>query len=262
MNLSRITPVILTYNEAPNIGRCLDQLRWARDIVVVDSFSTDETQTIIRQYPQARLFFRRFDLHARQWTYAINETNISSDWILALDADYVLSDDVIEEIRDLRINDGVSGYATGFIYKINGKALRGSFYPPVTVLYNRAHAHYEQDGHTQRLILSGLLEKLNAPILHDDKKSFKRWFESQTRYAQDEGEKLAASHWFALDWKDRIRKLYFLAPAGIFFYGLIGKGLLLDGWAGFVYCGQRFISESLLSIKLIEHSLKKVMIIR
>jgi len=76
--LPHITPVILTYNEAPNIGRCLDGLGWARDIVVVDSFSDDQTLSIISAYPQARCFQRQFDNHASQWTFAIKETGITT----------------------------------------------------------------------------------------------------------------------------------------------------------------------------------------
>src|SRR6266853_1961071 len=86
--LGAITPVILTFNEAPNIGRTLERLPWARRIVVVDSFSDDDTGAIVTRYPKAELFRRRFDSHANQWNFAIHETGINTEWILALDADY------------------------------------------------------------------------------------------------------------------------------------------------------------------------------
>jgi len=52
----KFTALILSYNEAPNIGRTLEQLRWARDIVIVDSLSDDETIAIANSFPQVRVF--------------------------------------------------------------------------------------------------------------------------------------------------------------------------------------------------------------
>ena len=57
--LDHITPVLLTYNEEQNIGRTLSRLKWAKDVVVVDSGSTDRTLTIIAAYPNVRVFKRR-----------------------------------------------------------------------------------------------------------------------------------------------------------------------------------------------------------
>src|SRR5437764_11178163 len=96
--LEQITPLILTYNESPNIGRTLEQLRWARDIVVVDSLSDDETLEIAKGFPQVRVFQRQFDTHGVQWNFGLNETAISTEWVLALDADFVLSPELVDEI--------------------------------------------------------------------------------------------------------------------------------------------------------------------
>ena len=93
--LQNITPLILTYNEAPNIGRTLEQLRWARDIVVVDSFSNDETLEIVSRFPQVRIYQREFDSHEKQWNFGLKETGISLEWVLALDADYVLTEEFL-----------------------------------------------------------------------------------------------------------------------------------------------------------------------
>ena len=86
-----ITPVLLTFNERPNIGRTLSHLDWADEIVVVDSGSNDGTLDVLRQNPKVRVYERKFDTHAGQWRYAITETNISTPWILRLDADYQIS---------------------------------------------------------------------------------------------------------------------------------------------------------------------------
>src|SRR5207253_10107281 len=114
--LQQITPVILTFNEAPNIGRSLDRLAWASEIVVVDSLSDDETADIVRRHGNARLVERKFDAHARQWTYAVFETGITTEWILALDADYILSEEIIRELERLAPSADVAGYRAAFKY--------------------------------------------------------------------------------------------------------------------------------------------------
>ena len=250
--LDQITPVILTYNEAPNIARTLERLAWARDIVIVDSFSDDETLSMIDRTPQVRVFQREFDSHENQWNFALGETDISSEWVLALDADYVLTPELVEELREMKPAASASGYQARFIYCVNGRPLRGSAYPPVTVLYRREGACYRQDGHTQRVQVPGNILSLRAPILHDDRKSFDRWLRSQSRYMKLEAEKLAESSWRDLGWADRLRKLAVLVPFAILFYCLFIRRAILDGRAGLCYSFQRLLSELLLSVYLLE----------
>ena len=106
--LADITPVLLTQNEAENIGRTLSRLTWAKDIVIVDSGSTDETLDIVRAFPQVRVFQRPFDSHAGQWQFATRDTEIRTQWVLRLDADYDVSDALIAEMSKLDTNAHVS----------------------------------------------------------------------------------------------------------------------------------------------------------
>src|SRR5436190_63 len=76
--LNEITPLILTYNEAPNIARTLASVSWAKEIVVVDSFSSDNTLKIARSFPQVRTFQRAFDCHQNQWEFGLKETGITT----------------------------------------------------------------------------------------------------------------------------------------------------------------------------------------
>lgn len=245
--LDQITPLILTYNEAPNIERTLGQLTWARDIVVVDSFSTDETLDLVAKRPQARIFQREFDNHENQWNFALSETGITSEWVLALDADYHLTPELIDELKSLEPSPSIIGFRARFIYCVDGHRLRGSAYPPVTVLYRRRGASYTQDGHTHRLQLEGDIAELSSPILHDDRKSFDHWLRAQSRYMKLESAKLAACRWRDLGWADRIRKLRFVAPMAMPLYCLFVKGGILDGRAGFTYAYQRMRAELILS---------------
>ena len=69
--LDQITPLILTYNEAPNIARSLGALRWAKDIVVLDSFSDDDTVAIAQSVPCVRVFQRAFDCQRNQGEFGV-----------------------------------------------------------------------------------------------------------------------------------------------------------------------------------------------
>lgn len=248
--LDKITPVILTYNEAPNIARTLEGVRWARDIVIVDSFSTDATLDEARRFPQVRIFQRAFASHSDQWNYACFETGISSEWILALDADYLLTPDAVEELRALD-PAAADGYRASFRYCIWGKEVRGALYPAVTVLFRKARGVYEQDGHTHRLRLDGAVAPLTHAFLHDDRKSLSHWLVAQDRYMRLEAAKIGAMPWSSLKRADRLRRLPPLAPLAVFFYSYLLKGGWRDGRAGLYYALQRMLAESLLALRLI-----------
>lgn len=255
--LEKITPLILTYNEAPNIGRTLERLCWAREIVIVDSFSNDETLEVVARFPQARVVQRHFDSHEKQWNFGLGESGISSEWVLALDADYILTHELVEELKTLKPGPDVAGYSASFIYCVSGHPLRGSAYPPVTVLYRRQKAHYRQDGHTQRVYVEGKVENLHAPIMHDDRKPLTHWLRSQARYMKIEARKLTEGNSSSLNWADRLRKLRVVAPVVMLFYVLIVKGALLEGRAGLFYALQRTIAELILSLYLIEGDMRR-----
>ena len=248
--LERITPLILTFNEAPNIARAIERLSWAREVVVVDSFSDDETVQIAASFPNVRVVQREFDCHRNQWEFGLKETGISTPWVLALDADYVVTKELVSELKTLQPNPETAGYRARFIYCINGKKIRSGIYPPVTVLYRREAARYVQDGHTQRVALEGAIEDLRAPLLHDDRKSFKRWFNSQSKYTELEAQKLLASDSASLGLPDRLRRWRIIVPPAMLVYCLVVRGGIWDGWAGFYYAFQRAMAEFMLSHRL------------
>lgn len=248
--LDRITPLILTYNEAPNIARALEGLSWASDVVLVDSFSDDETIEIAKSFPNVRVFQRAFDVHRNQWEFGLKETGISTPWVLALDADYVVSGGLKAELEKLIPDPQTVGYRVNFVYCIKGRELRSGIYPPVTVLYRRETATYVQDGHTQRVALEGTIETLQTPMLHDDRKSLRRWFRSQARYTELEAQKLRAANPAELDLADRLRRWRVIVPPAMLVYCLIVRGGILDGWAGFYYAFQRAMAELMLSHRL------------
>ncbi|HVF22979.1 MAG TPA: glycosyltransferase family 2 protein [Pyrinomonadaceae bacterium] len=250
--LEQITPLILTYNEAANIGRTLERLAWAREIVVVDSFSNDETVEIASSFAQVRVVQRAFDNHRNQWQFGLRETAIKTPWVLALDADYILTNDTIAEVKSLNPTAETVGYRANFVYCINGKELHSGIYPAVTVLYRREAASYVQDGHTQRVVIDGRIADLRARLLHDDRKLLSRWLHSQTRYADLEAQKLLAADRNPLRLIDRLRLWSIILPPVMLLYCLFVRGGIFDGWPGFYYAFQRSLAELMLSLYLID----------
>ncbi len=248
--LEEVTPLILTFNESPNIDRTLQRLTWAKRIVVIDSYSTDQTLEILQSYPQVQIFKREFDTHANQWNYGLEQ--VKTEWVLSLDADYILTDDLIAEIDSLPKDSLVDGYFARFKYCVFGKPLRGTLLPPREVLFRREKADYFDDGHTQRLRVNGKSSTLSSYIYHDDRKALSRWLWAQDRYMIIESKQLLETPDSKLSFGDRIRRQQILAPFVILFYCLILNKGILDGWAGWYYAFQRVLAELLLSIRLIE----------
>jgi len=254
--LSQITPLILTYNEAPNIERALSRLTWASRIVVVDSFSTDQTCDLVRRFKQAEIMQRQFDDHTAQWNFGLAQ--IKTEWVLTLDADYVLSDGFLSELRNWTPAVDLNAYFASFQYCVHGRRLRGSLYPPRAVLFRAALCRYASDGHTQKLKIEGASGSLSSCIDHDDRKPLSHWLQAQDRYAILEVTKLLATDPSRLRFQDRLRRKMVLAPGLVFFYTLFGKGLILDGWPGWYYVLQRTLAEIILSLRLIEAKLGEV----
>jgi glycosyltransferase involved in cell wall biosynthesis len=248
--LDQITPVILTLDEEENILRTLTALEWARRVVVVDSGSSDATCDIARRFPNVVVVVHPFHSHAEQWNFAINQA--TTEWVLSLDADYLVTQNFRSELQALRPHASVSGYRSSFKFVNLGRPLRGSLYPGKPVLFRKERAHYVQDGHTQCLVIDGQVARLHEYLFHDDRKSFDRWVEAQWRYAKLEARKLLQTDSHMLSIPDRLRRAIFLAPVLAPVFVLFARGAILDGWPGMHYAFQRAVAEIMLSLCLIQ----------
>lgn len=242
--------MVLTYNEAPNLPRTLAKLDWANEVLIIDSFSDDETAAIARARPRTRLLQRRFDTFANQCNYGLE--HITTEWVLSLDADYTLSDELLAEIAALKPEAETAGFRAGFRYCIYGKSLRSSLYPARVILYRKSKARYSDEGHGHRVSVEGEITSLRATVDHDDRKPLERWFSEQIKYAAKEADYLASTLPGQLNRADRIRRWIVVAPFAIFAYALFVRGLVFDGWRGWFYAFQRLLAEAMLSLKLLE----------
>jgi glycosyltransferase involved in cell wall biosynthesis len=252
--LDGVTPLIITYNEIANIERTLAQLGWARRIVVVDSGSTDGTLDVLTRDPRVDVHYRRFDSFAEQCNFGLGK--IETDWVLSLDADYELSPALVEELKSLWPAETCAGFRAGFVYRIHGRPLRGTLYPPRTVLYRVRQGRYANEGHGHRVRVTGEVMNFRAPIYHDDRKPLSRWLQSQLAYAAQEAGHLLAMPRADMSRVDRVRVMGWPAPILVFLYVLIAKGAVLDGPAGWYYAFQRLLAEVLLVLELLDRRLK------
>jgi len=247
-----ISAIILTYNEEDNIHRTLIALKRVDEVIVIDSDSSDKTKQIVKEYPNATLYVRSFDNMRNQWNYG--HTAAKHDWVLSLDADYLVSENLLNEIAQLDLTK--DGYAAPFRYCIYGHPLRSAVLPPRIVFYNRHKSTYIQDGHTQRLTVDGDVGKLSNYVLHDDRKSLNRWLWSQQIYSAQESIKLNESG-VSLSFVDHLRKKTFLTPFIIFFYCLFWKGGIWEGRKGMFYAIQRLYAETILVMRIMDHKISQ-----
>jgi glycosyltransferase involved in cell wall biosynthesis len=256
MNITDIIPAdmltaeILTWNEEENIARTLSRLGWLEKIIIIDSGSTDKTIELVQSFPNTEIHTRKFDTHATQWNYGLNFCN--SKWVLSLDADYILPDAFIEEVQQNILKTGMEAFYANFDFVVMGKALRGNNTTPRAVLFKKEYCSYYDDGHTQRLLINGRAESFTNKILHDDRKPLTRWLYNQGQYSQKEVIMLLQRSDKELPFTGKLRKKKILAPVFIFFYCLLYKKMMFNGWRGWHYTLQRTLAEILISLRLTE----------
>jgi hypothetical protein len=163
----------------------------------------------------------------------------------------------VAELKSLAPPDPVAGYRSRFVYRIHGRALRGTLYPPRIVLYRQNKASYRNEGHGHRVAVDGEVCALAGVIFHDDRKPLARWFATQLRYASEEAAYLMDVRGGVLSRADRVRRMAWPAPIGVFFYTLIVKGCLFDGWPGWYYALQRVVAEALIALEILDRRLRR-----
>jgi glycosyltransferase involved in cell wall biosynthesis len=243
-----VTPVILTFNEEPNIARTLNALRWARRIVIVDSGSTDKTEAIARSYLNVAWNTRAFDFHAAQWSFAVGATKVDTDWVLALDADMIAPVGFAAEFEQQFLKKPYSGGIVPFKYLTGGRELLGSLYPPDLRVFQPGNVKIDQIGHSQRFSVMGETYRFRNHAVHDDRKPLERWVNAQLNYAILEHRRTFSDHPIGL--KFTLRKLGLLPMiAGMAAY--LRAGGPLKGYAALQYAYERFTFESLVTLQLL-----------
>ncbi|HJZ98658.1 MAG TPA: glycosyltransferase family 2 protein [Candidatus Solibacter sp.] len=244
-----LTPVILTYNEEPNLARTLDALSWASRVIVLDSGSTDGTEALAKSYANVDWRYRRFDRHRDQWAHALESPGIDTEWVIALDADMVVSPQFIEEFRDVYLAGDYNCGIVSFAYRVLGQDLGCALYPPDLRLFRRGKVRIIQDGHTQRFLADGPAYHFRNRVVHDDRKPLDRWVHEQLRYSSLELNKMADGSG-PQGLKSTLRKLGVMPLiSGLIAYCRAGGPL--NGSAALEYAYERLTFESILAMRVL-----------
>ncbi len=163
----RISAAIITLNEEDRLEKCLSSLQQIVDeIVIVDSFSTDRTEEIARRY-SAKFVQNEFQDYARQRNRALELC--AHEWVLTIDADEVVSEELQNEIIELKKQNQVN--ADGFLIRrrswyLNRWIYHCGWYPQKKVrLFKKQNACWQGNVH-ERLVISGSFRELAGEILH------------------------------------------------------------------------------------------------
>ncbi|MGH9415883.1 MAG: glycosyltransferase family 2 protein [Terriglobales bacterium] len=224
----KITARINTFNEEDNIAAALDTLRWADEILVVDSFSTDHTVEIARRYTD-RVISHPFASHGAQHNYA--DSLCTHDWVLTLDADERLTPELIAAIERLRQRGpAADGYSMARRAWYLGRWIRHSGWYPnrQTRLYRRALTQWAGEPPHEAPKVQGRVEPLDGDMLHYTRRSLREHVAIMNTYT----DLASAARHRAGRRGSRLRLA--LTPPLVFLRSYLLKQGFRDGWPGVV----------------------------
>ncbi len=249
--IPNLTVLILTLNEEANLPYALASVTgWANAVFVLDSGSTDGTVNVASE-AGARVFEHAFENYASQRNYALTNLPVGTEWVMFLDADEWLPEDLKSEIAAVIASCPVeNGFFVSFKLMWMGRWIRRGYYPTwILRLFRHGKALYGDRIVNEHLTVEGETGSLRNPFIHEDRKGISSWIEKHNRYAEMEARlmldrsrsgtmKLAGSQaerkqWVRANVWHRLPLL--VRPFFYFFYRYVLRGGFLDGWQGFSF---------------------------
>jgi len=261
-----VTAIVPVRNEAHNLARCLEGLREVAEVYVIDSQSTDDTCSIAASYGAKVVQFHYAGGWPKKRQWAMDNLPIANDWILLIDADEVLTPELVEEMRvaiqdPAAVDRPITGYRIRLEMYFLGRVLRhcdASFWK--LSLFRKGRGRFEcrlkdQDASMadmevhEHVIVDGQTAELRHPLIHHNVESLSRYMQKQNEYSNWEermlaGEQkedempasLSGSQAQRRRWLKR--KLYRLpgSPILLFLYRYLFRLGFLDGTPGLIYC--------------------------
>jgi len=228
----RVTAVILTKNEEARIARCLESVRWADEIVVVDGLSTDRTVEICQAYG-AKVIAHPFsgDFGAER---NLGAEAASGEWILQLDGDDVVSEELQTAITHV-LTEGTTHAAFQLRRKNNFLGhwmMRGGWYHYYQMFYRKDACRFEGRVH-HVLKIRGTIGTLDAPVLHFPFTSLEQFVSRQNRYTSLEAREILDTQG-VLDQRF-VRYQVRWRPVKLFWKSFVKKQGFREGWYGLVF---------------------------
>lgn len=180
--MSPVSVIIITYNEEENIKRCLRNLTWCDEIIVVDSGSTDKTIEICKQF-NCKIFHKTFEGYGLQKRYAVSLAK--NDWVLSLDADEILTTKVIDEIKKKMLAPDCNGYLIPMEFVFMGQPFTfgresGKHF---LRLFNKQFGNFTNSKVHETVEVEGKEKKLKNRLLHYSYRNFQQLLDKVSKYS-------------------------------------------------------------------------------
>jgi len=161
-----LSVIVITKNEASHIGRCLESVCWADEIIVFDSGSDDDTVQICKHYTD-KVFITDWPGFGIQKQRALDQAR--GDWVLSIDADEVVTPALRAEIEAAIAQARFNGYEIPRLSSYCGKQIRhGGWWPDYVLrVFRRNAGHFTDSVVHERIVVEGEMGQLTSPLLHD-----------------------------------------------------------------------------------------------
>lgn len=227
-NTEKITALAITLNEAHNIEAYLERLWFADEIVIVDSFSTDETVALASKHEKVTVHQRVFDNFSAQKNFAISKAK--NNWVTFFDLDEEVTPELANEILETFKNQTAIAYFVKRDFYFMGKRIKysGLQNDYVVRFFNKNQCRYNANLVHETLETDGKTEKLKNSLPHHTYKSFDDYTSKMHKYS-----KLQASMLYKKGKKPNYYHFLF-RPFYRFWNQFIFRLGILDGKEGFV----------------------------
>ncbi|MFQ6031542.1 MAG: glycosyltransferase family 2 protein [Candidatus Zixiibacteriota bacterium] len=225
--MPKISAIVITRNEEKNIERCLSSIDWVDEVVVVDSGSTDDTKKIASEFTQ-KIFNSKWEGFGKAKGYA--KEKATHQWILSVDADEVVTEDLKEEIQNIiKSENSLNGYYIPRKSNFLGKWIKHAWYPDFVLwLFRKDMGKFDDSMVHEKVEVEGEIGYLKNVLLHYTVPDFNHYLEKLNRYSS-----LGAEQLFRKGKRAKLLDLTFRPLATFLKMYFVKKGFL-DGPAGFV----------------------------
>lgn len=187
-----LTAVLLVYNEEINLPYALNNVQnFAREIVIVDSLSTDKSVDIAKEYG-CRVYQRKFDNFSKQRNFALQQVDFDTEWIFILDADEILTDELKDEICETLNQTHLDAFFIKRRFFWMGQWIRRGYYPTWLLRLGRVGTLVcdERPINEHLVCTTGKVGRLREDFIDYNRKSLSDWLDKHNRYSSLEAQVL------------------------------------------------------------------------